>query len=155
MLSSDGNIYAFGRNKSGELGNQKEENELSPQRIITETKFIDISSRWISSISIALSQNGTYYIWGKCGEEIIRVPKPTDFKSFVEIYAEYFKITNKAINFEDPILLRDKYANEFPEQNLISFGGFGFGSKVVNKNSGKIYAIKKIALSKGELEKGR
>jgi alpha-tubulin suppressor-like RCC1 family protein len=44
FLSSDGYIYAFGRNKFGELGNQKEKNELSPHRIKIETKFIDISS---------------------------------------------------------------------------------------------------------------
>jgi alpha-tubulin suppressor-like RCC1 family protein len=132
LLSSDGNIYAFGRNKSGELGNQKEENERSPQRIKIETKFIDISSHWNKLISIALSQDGIYYIWGECGEEIIRAPKPTSFESFIEIYAEYFKITHKAINFEDqnsapipipdPIKLQNKYANEFSEQSLISSG---------------------------------
>jgi hypothetical protein len=107
LLSRDGFIYAFGHNEYGELGNQKEENELSPHKIKIETKFIDISSHWFYkifselSISIALSQNGIYYIWGKCGEEIIQTPKPTSFKSFVEIYAKYFKITNKAINFEE------------------------------------------------------
>ncbi len=169
FLSSDGNIYAFGRNSDEELGNQKEENiisnlfaklvkgenELSPQRIRIETKFVDISSHWFydKGFSTALSQDGIYYNWGKCGEEIIRTPKPTNFESFIDIYTKYFKITNKAINFEYPILLRDKYANEFSEQNLISFGSFGFVSKVVNKNSRKLYAIKRIALSKGELEK--
>ncbi len=67
-------------------------------------------------------------IGGECGEEIIRTPKPTNFESFVEIYAEYFKTTHKAINFEEqnsaliPILLPDKYLNEFSEQNLISSG---------------------------------
>ncbi len=104
LLSSDGFIYAFGHNSDGELGNQKKENQLSPHRIKIETKFIDISSRW--NISIALSQNGICYYWGKCGEEIIRTPKPTNFKSFDEIYAKYFEITPKAINFEqnaDPI----------------------------------------------------
>jgi alpha-tubulin suppressor-like RCC1 family protein len=191
LLSSDGNIYAFGSNEFGELGNQKEENELSPHRIKIETKFIDISSHWISSISIALSQNGIYYNWGQCGEERIRTPKPTNFESFVEIYTKYLKITNKAINFEeqnsiptlnainfeqnstpilsknkflnkaislffknsDPILLRDKYVKEFSEQNLISSGSFGFVSKVMHKNSRKIYAIKRIALNKEESEK--
>jgi RCC1 and BTB domain-containing protein len=132
LLSSDGYIYAFGRNSDGELGNQKEENESSPQRINTETKFIDITSHWISSISIALSQDGICFVWGKCGEERIRTPKATNFESFVEIYAEYCKITNKAINFEeqnsvpipisDPIKLQNKYANEFSEQSLISSG---------------------------------
>ncbi len=140
-------------------------------------KFIDISSRWNKAISIALSQNGIYYNWRKCGEEIIRTPKPTNFESFVNIYAKYLKITlkaihfqqnstsilsqdkyvNKAINFEeqntDPILLRDKYVNEFSEQSLISFGSFGIVSKVMNKNSKKIYAIKRIALNEKESEK--
>ncbi len=93
-----------------------------------------------------MSQNGIYYNWGKCGEEIIRTPKPTNFESFVEIYAEYYKITHKAINLVS-ILLRDKYVNEFSEQSLISCGGFGIVSKVMNKNSKKIYAIKRIALN--------
>jgi tRNA A-37 threonylcarbamoyl transferase component Bud32 len=155
LLSSDGNIYAFGSNEFGELGNQKEENESSPQRIKIETKFIDISSRWIESISIALSQDGIYYNWGQCGEKRIRTPKATNFKSFVEIYAKYFKITNKAINFEEqnPLLLRDKYVNEFSEQSLISSGGYGIVCKVMNKNSRKLYAIKKIPLNRTECEK--
>ncbi len=58
LLSSDGYIYAFGRNKLGELGNLREKNELSPHRIKIETKFIDISSHWNNNISIAKSQNG-------------------------------------------------------------------------------------------------
>jgi alpha-tubulin suppressor-like RCC1 family protein/tRNA A-37 threonylcarbamoyl transferase component Bud32 len=156
LLSSDGNIYAFGRNKSGELGNQKQKNESSPQRIKIEIKFIDISSCWFfdngSRVSIALSQDGIYYIWGKCREEIIRTPKPINFESFVEIYAEYFKITNKAIGFV-PVQLRDKYVNEFSEQSLISCGSFGIVSKVMHKNSKKIYAIKRIALNEAESEK--
>jgi hypothetical protein len=159
LLSNDGNIYAFGRNKDGELGNQKEKNELSPHRIKIETKFIDISSRWFydKGFSIALSQDGIYYNWGECGEEIIRTPKPTNFESFVDIYAKYFKITNKAINLEEqnsvPILKRDKYVNEFSEQSLISCGGYGIVSKVMHKNSKKIYAIKRIALNEKESEK--
>jgi alpha-tubulin suppressor-like RCC1 family protein len=125
LLLSDGYIYAFGCNKNGELGDQKEENELSPQRIKIETKFIVILSHWTESISMGSSQKGIYYNWGKCGEETIRTPKPTNFESFVDIYAKYFKITHKAINIEeqnsDSILLPDKYVNEFSEQSLISY----------------------------------
>jgi translation initiation factor 2-alpha kinase 4 len=43
--------------------------------------------------------------------------------------------------------------NEFSEQSLISCGGFGVVSKVMHKNSEKVYAIKKIALKDEELEK--
>jgi alpha-tubulin suppressor-like RCC1 family protein len=123
LLSSDGNIYAFGWNRFGQLGNQKEENESSPQRIKIETKFIDTSSHWRKRISIALSQDGIYYNWGQCGEEIIRTPKQTNFESFVEIYAEYFKITSKAINFEEqnsaPVL---KCINNKMSQTMEKFG---------------------------------
>jgi hypothetical protein len=159
LLSSDGYIYAFGRNIFGELGNQKEENELSPHRIKIETKFIDISSHGTSDcgISIALSQKGIYYNWGKCGEETTRTPKQTNFESFVDIYVKYLKITHKAINIEEQnsfqIRLQDKYVNEFSEQSLISCGGFGIVSKVMHKNSKKIYAIKRIALNEEESEK--
>ncbi len=43
--------------------------------------------------------------------------------------------------------------NEFSEQSLISCGGFGIVSKVMNKYSNKIYAIKRIALNEKESEK--
>jgi RCC1 and BTB domain-containing protein len=171
LLSSDGFIYAFGRNKSGELGNQKEENELSPQRIKIETKFIDISSHWYQDISIALSQDGIYYIWGQCGEEIIQTPKPTNFESFVEIYAKYFKITNKAINFEEengekvkankteynlvssvnqfnsqPNETLSRYKLDFKELELIGGGTFGKVCKVINCLDQQQYAVKIILL---------
>jgi hypothetical protein len=174
LLSSDGYIYAFGRNYEGELGNQKEENESSPHRIKIETKFVDISSHWFynGGISIALSQNGIYYNWGKCGEEIIRTPKPTNFESFVEIYAEYLKITKKAINFGEqnsvPSLKAIKneaasdkavnrfnpqpnetlsiYKSEFKELELIGSGGFGKVCKVINRLDKQQYAVKIIDL---------
>jgi hypothetical protein len=157
LLSSDRYIYVFGDNEFGELGNQKKENKLSPYIMKIETKYIDISSHWNKFISIALSQKGINYYWGQCREKIIRTPKQTNFESFVDIYAKYLKITHKAINFEGqnsvPILLRDKYVNEFSEQSLISCGGFGIVSKVMHKNSKKIYAIKRIALNEEESEK--
>jgi serine/threonine protein kinase len=43
--------------------------------------------------------------------------------------------------------------DEFSKQSLISFGSFGVVSKVMHKNSKKIYAIKRIALNKVEYEK--
>jgi alpha-tubulin suppressor-like RCC1 family protein len=140
LLSRDGFIYAFGRNKDGELGNPNVVNKSSPHRIKIETKFIDISSRWNKDISIALSQDGIYYIWGKFGEEIIRTPKTTNFESFAEIYAKYFKITNKAINLES------RYKSDFKELKLIGCGTFGKVYKVINDLDRQQYAVKVILL---------
>jgi serine/threonine protein kinase len=42
--------------------------------------------------------------------------------------------------------------SKFSEQCLISCGGFGIVSKVMHKNSKKIYAIKRIALNEEESE---
>ena len=97
---------------------------MTPHRIKLETKFIDIASHCTQYISIALSQNGICFIWGKCGEEIIQTPKPTNFKSFVEIYANFFKITKKAINYE--------------KQNSV-----GYPSFVSRNNSGQSQGLKK------------
>jgi hypothetical protein len=120
---------------------------------------------------VGLSQNGIYYNWGKCREEIILTPKPTDFKSFVEIYAKYFKITNKAINFEEgngekvkanktkynlgsdvnlfnsqPNETLSRYKSDFKELELIGSGGFGKVCKVINCLDQQQYAVKIILL---------
>jgi hypothetical protein len=61
-------------------------------------KFIEIASHYYYCISIALSVDKTYYIWGKCGKEDIKLPKKTEFKSFDEIFNHYFGITLKTTN---------------------------------------------------------
>jgi hypothetical protein len=173
LLSSDGYIYAFGRNSDGVLGNQKKKNELSPHRIKIETKFVDISSHctYFSGISMGSSQNGIYYIWGECGEEIILTPKPTNLESFVDIYAKYLKITHKAINIEEengekvkanktkynlgsdvnlfnsqPNETLSRYESDFKELELIGSGGFGKVCKVINCLDRQQYAVKIIVL---------
>jgi RCC1 and BTB domain-containing protein len=151
FLSSDGNIYAFGRNKYGELGNQKVKNVLSPQRIKIETKFIDIFSHWNKEISIALSQDGIYYIWGKCGEEIIRTPKPTNFESFVDVYAKYFKITNKAINFEEQNSVLISLENKFVKVKA-NKTEYNMGSAVNRFNSKPNEALSRYKSDFEELE---
>jgi hypothetical protein len=92
LLSSDGYIYWFGSNGI--------EKQMTPNKLTTNTnKFIDIASHHFYYISIALSVNGFYYVWGKCGKEEIKEPKETDFKSFDDIFAEYFQITYKTLDF--------------------------------------------------------
>jgi len=73
------------------------------------------------------------------------------------VYAKYLEITQNAINFEEqnwvPLLLQDKYKNEFKLCWEICSESFGIVCKVIDKNCNKIDAINKIALNKQELEK--
>jgi alpha-tubulin suppressor-like RCC1 family protein len=143
LLSSDAYIYWFGSNGS--------QTQITPNKLkINTNKFIDIESHFHYNISTALSTNGIYYIWGKCGEEVIKDPQKTEFKSFDHIFEKYFGITHKTIHRLDESLrtldfsLKDtKYENNF-EENGSSFGNI---SKAIDKNSRKTFAIKKILLS--------
>jgi alpha-tubulin suppressor-like RCC1 family protein len=92
LLSSDGHIYWFGNNGC--------EKQITPKKLtINSNKFIDIASDYNYFVSIALSVNGIYYVWGNCGvnKKMIE-PKETKFKSFDDIFGHYFGITYKTSN---------------------------------------------------------
>jgi hypothetical protein len=98
FLSSDGHIYWFGNNGI--------EKQMTPKKLTINTnKFIDIASHYDYFISIALSVNGIYYVWGNYGKDI-KVPKETEFKSFDDIFNHYFRITHKTLNFSNKNKIR-------------------------------------------------
>jgi hypothetical protein len=91
LLSRDKHIYWFGWN-----GIDK---HMTPKKLINTNKFIDIASHYNKHISIALSVNDIYYIWGNCGEiKKIKEPEETEFKSFDDVFNHYFGITFKILN---------------------------------------------------------
>ncbi len=77
LLSNEGDIYAFGRNNCGQLGNKFFQKQSIPTKIIARNKFIDIASHYDCEISAALSVEGIYYVWGLCGQDFITGPKET------------------------------------------------------------------------------
>ncbi len=146
LLSSDGYIYWFGFNGC--------ETQITPKKLTINTnKFIDIESHFHYNISTALSVNANYYVWGKCGQQVIKDPQKTQFKSFDDIFEKYFGITHKTIHRLDQSLstlfsVKDKkYENNFEENMFISTASFGNIFKAIDKNSRKTFAIKKIILS--------
>ncbi len=96
LLSKNGNIYSFGYNKFGQIGNNNLRNQLIPQKISSSVKFIDIASHFRYDISIALSDNNIYYIWVNVEKKIMS-PKETHFKSLNEIFRNFNQITYKTI----------------------------------------------------------
>jgi hypothetical protein len=158
LLSEKGVIYAFGSNDCGQIGIGGNSRDKSPQKIRHQNKFIDIKCHFSSDISIALSKNNTFYIWGKCKEENIYYPREVKSKSFDDIFAEYLKITYRALNIEKLFKAEMKcgngrYCEEFKELSYIAMGSYGIVCKAMNKKTNELFAIKKIPIEKRFEEK--
>lgn len=62
-IDAEGNLWAWGRNKNGELGNGTTENSSKPIQIMKGTKFkkVDTSASWTS---FAIDEDGNLWGWG-------------------------------------------------------------------------------------------
>lgn len=152
LLSESGIIYSFGRNNFGQLGGGEKSDTSA---IIKFTNFIDIAAHSHHNISVGLSVDNEYYVWGVNQNK-------NNFSSFNQIFAHYLKVTFRSILLEDTdsgkieefsgkdtqiaSIENGKYENEFVELNELTEGTFGTLFKVLSKIDGKIYAIKKIPL---------
>jgi alpha-tubulin suppressor-like RCC1 family protein/tRNA A-37 threonylcarbamoyl transferase component Bud32 len=164
LLSCDGDIYGFGNNTCGQLGIDNREDQIFPTKIIipNSNKFIDIASHFNYDISVGLSINGSYYVWGKCGQRVLSPLTETYFNSFNDVFAHYFCITYRSLHLNESLdenslfnksEQNGKYEKEFVEFCLISSGNFGIVYKAKNRKDEKIYAIKKIPLNETLTEK--
>ncbi len=101
LLSEEGVIYAFGSNDCGQLGIENAIQKFRiPKKLPHPNKFIDIKCHFSNNISIALSESNVFYIWGKCKQENIYYPREVKSESFDDIFAEYLKITYRALDME-------------------------------------------------------
>jgi hypothetical protein len=93
LLSSEGAICAFGDNSSGQIGKQRTKgtkDQLKPTKINHVKTFFYISSHSSEEISMALSFDNIYYIWGNSIEKHILMPMETKFKSSNELFSHNF-----------------------------------------------------------------
>jgi len=153
LLSCNGDIYVFGRNESGQLGNKEINVQIEiPFKLKNENKFIDVASHAHNSISMALSINQKIFIWGKCGDKIVKTPLETQFVDFEEIFVKYFQITFKTISIEKSLeentgynlISNGKYEQEFLQHTKIDQGSYGEVFKATQKSTQEVFAIKKI-----------
>ncbi len=151
LLSNEGEIYAFGDNKFGQIGSGAKEMQTKPVKLTYRKKFTDIASNFIEDISVAQSIDNNFYVWGKCGKEIHRTPLSTKFKSFDEVFSNFSSIQYKLSNSSSKdLLFRDGYFQS--EFRLIGkelgHGSFGNVFRVKDSN-GNHFAIKKVKAFNG------
>jgi hypothetical protein len=98
---------------------------IFPIKIIIPSidKFIDITSGFNYDISIGLSINDSYYIWGKCKQRILILFNP------LTVYFIIFCITYRSLNINESLNKNSlfdksgqngKYEKGFVEFGLIS-----------------------------------
>jgi alpha-tubulin suppressor-like RCC1 family protein len=109
LLSNKEEIYVFGNYYNNELDIKESE----PQKLYSY-KFCDIATHWSQDFFSALSVNQIYYIWGqfelKGGVEY--EPKQTTYKSFNEIFINYWQITYQSIEGMSSQSENDSIANK-------------------------------------------
>lgn len=105
LLSISGDIYAFGFNDCGQLGDGSNESANIAVKVNTNQKFVEIGSEFWSNISAAVCQSGHCFVWGECvgeGDQLTTSPRETPFKTIHDIFAIHSKrkITYKPIYFK-------------------------------------------------------
>jgi len=99
LLTTVGDIYAFGCNEFGQIGNQTI-NQLNPVKINGSIKFKEIASNLWLNISVAKAFDDYCYVWGLCEDQSFPTPNKTEVKSIDEIFSLFskIKITPKPIH---------------------------------------------------------
>jgi hypothetical protein len=149
LLSNDGDIYSFGDNNNGQLGYKDDFIQLLPIKSQFQIKFKKVATHSLHDISVGESEQGDFYIWGKCGNEKIYAPKLISEISFDNIFIKYCHITYKVIegefnfNLEDNFIMNEKYSSNFTELFKIGSGAYGIVFKV-KMNNGLEVAVKKM-----------
>ena len=92
LLSEDGQVYAFGANDSGQAGCGTLFSVFEPTKIINNIKIKEIITSPRNNLSLAISQNNEFFIWGFVNTELVIRPQPisvTNERSVYDVYANH------------------------------------------------------------------
>ncbi|KAG8585061.1 hypothetical protein GDO81_004882 [Engystomops pustulosus] len=86
-LTDQGYLYSWGANSNGQLGIGNKSNQLSPIKVETHERIVEIAACHSSHTSAAKSQRGQVYMWGLCRGQIILSPHLTNFTCTDDVFA--------------------------------------------------------------------
>ena len=66
-ITENGDLYCWGHNKYGQVGNGTTDNQLTPVKVLSDVKSVSFSDSGCSAVS-AITKNGDLYCWGYNGE---------------------------------------------------------------------------------------
>jgi hypothetical protein len=151
LLSYNGDIYAFGSNRCGEVGNGTQKRQRCPIKLKLNNKSIDIASHPYYPISMSQSIDSIYYVWGYFEGKAVLSPQSTEYESFEDILRandciHNMKTFEKLIEFEDSFVRNGFYSKHVEEIRKLGSGSFGSVFMVESKRWWKreYSAIKRI-----------
>ncbi|XP_068123256.1 RCC1 and BTB domain-containing protein 1 isoform X2 [Hyperolius riggenbachi] len=86
-LTDQGHLYSWGANGNGQLGIGNKSNQLSPVRVETRERIVEIAACHSSHTSAAKSLGGQIYMWGPCRGQVILTPHLTNFTCTDDVFA--------------------------------------------------------------------
>ncbi|XP_072254755.1 RCC1 and BTB domain-containing protein 1 [Pyxicephalus adspersus] len=86
-LTDQGYLYSWGANMNGQLGIGNKSNQLSPVKVETNERIVEVAACHSSHTSAAKSQSGQVYMWGPCRGQIILSPLLTNFTCTDDVFA--------------------------------------------------------------------
>ena len=107
-LSDEGEVYTWGSNNYGQLGNRTKTNKLMPSIIESESnlgrwlcdkiysmvswliydyRVMGVAANHSSHISVATSFSGKVYMWGMCRGQNVSTPTETRFSSLDDVFS--------------------------------------------------------------------
>ena len=94
LLTSDGEVYAFGDNACGQVGNGTEEPQFRPVKVKTDIRFKDVITYFENDLSIGITSDEKYYVWGFAKNKNVLIPtliSESSPQSIFNVYAIYAK----------------------------------------------------------------
>ena len=107
LLTGEGHVYGFGDNRKGQIetGNNKE--LFVPIRIDCGIKFKDIITHFENDLSIGISTDDEYYVWGLADNKKVLSPQLIPDSKDESVFNIYAKYASNKITF-NPIFIRVK-----------------------------------------------
>ena len=107
LLTNNGRVYAFGKNDCGQVGNGTNNDQLTPFDLKNRMKIKDIICCPANDLSLAISEDNRYYIWGSVGNEKVLRPKLVIVTNERSVYDIYINCANSRILFKTLVVNED------------------------------------------------
>ncbi|XP_054158466.1 RCC1 and BTB domain-containing protein 2-like [Oppia nitens] len=109
LLTADGQLYSFGLNDWGQIGNGTQKTQFTPYQVCPKFKWRDIVSTYDNNCSLGLTSDGTYYCWGyPYHYKKVAYPHKTDIQSDNTIYDIYTKYSQSFRTFRSVVFNQTK-----------------------------------------------